>query len=157
MSISRPQRRDVLGAHGGRFDEIRTPPREALSSERNDEQIGGESRVASVTVGKRVYRHQPVVKAHGSLVGRKRVMFDPVPDVVEKHAQFDSDAKRLDPRLRSVVRKLPAHVQTMRNMRLCRSLRNASLRTSRVRVNAHTSASVTLSCSASFSCARLVM
>ena len=97
MRIRSPQRGDVGLPRNLRFDKIGPTPSEARQAELDGEQVGGQPRVASIAVGERMNRDQPMVEAHGDLGGSEGLVANPVAHIVEQLMQFRTNAVSVDP------------------------------------------------------------
>jgi hypothetical protein len=66
------------------------------------------------------------LEAHGDFIRGIDLMFDPGPGAIEQITKGHRNFVKGRPRLRPLVRNLPAHRHTSRSMRRCRSLMNFS-------------------------------
>nr|BAA87667.1 tiorf42 [Agrobacterium tumefaciens] len=96
MIIRGLQCRDVPCSQISHVAQASATPAEGLGAQFFHEQIGGQPRVTSVAVRKRMDGDQAMVETYCDLVRRKCLMLDPIPNVIEQHREFDRNSVGLD-------------------------------------------------------------
>lgn len=83
MAVGGAKRFDIAAPAITDIDKIAASPGKSRAPQSLDEQqVGHGPGMTAVTVGKRMYGHQPVVEPHGNLVGRVGAEIDPGGNVV---------------------------------------------------------------------------
>ena len=94
MGVGGLQGRDIAGADVAGATQALSPPGEALAAEAANQKVGRQPRVAAIAVDERMDEHQPMMEAHGQLVGRVDLMIAPVSGVINELAKLHGDQVR---------------------------------------------------------------